>query len=412
MMRRQRGGAVRTLFLSLFLMLAAALAPAASAQLKPEAMALRDFAAELDRASTAPDFVGFAVAVVHNDQIMLLKTYGVRKAGTTDRITPDTIFRLASVSKGFAAVLAAMEVNDGKFSLTDAIAKTVPQFHLKSPTDTAAVTLEDILSQRTGLPPYAYDNLLESGVPPLDILSRYEEVAPTCHPHDCFAYQNTTYNMIASVIEKVAGTSYVEELHKRILNPLGMRTASFGMAGLKATGNWAVPHVRKKDQWKPTDVKEAYYLLPAAGGMNASITDLAKWLSAQMGARPDVVAPAIVAEVTRPRVSTPTETRRLRVLRMPVTKTQYGLGWRTYTYAGKTLVTHTGSVEGYFSQIAYLPDRKDGIVVLSNSRGSRVTKIMPTWLDYELGLKKTDWFRLGEIGQSSSGPDAAAGDDR
>ncbi len=374
-----------------------AAAPAAHAQLTKEALALNAFGAELDDASTAPDFVGLAVAVVKSGKVAMVKTYGVREAGGKDRITPDTVFRLASLSKGFAGTMAAIEEKSGKLDLNTKVASIVPQFQLRKPADTAAVTLEDILTHRTGLPPYAFDNMLEAGTAPLDILSKYKTVRPTCAPGDCFTYQNTAFNMISTAIEKVSGNSYAKEVQTFILDPLGMTRTSFGRQALTSSGNWARPHRRNGIVWVPTDVKEPYYRVPAAGGMNSSINDMSHWLIAQMGERPEVLSPTVLIEVHRPRVDTPTETSRQRSLKTPVKKTEYGLGWRTFNYAGHTLITHSGGVEGYFAQIAWLPENHDGIVILANTRGTRAGKILPTWLDYELNLPKTDWFRLSEI---------------
>jgi beta-lactamase class C len=385
-------------------------APPASAQLTREAQArqatetqaLGEFATALDAASVAPDFVGLAVAVVKHGHVALVRTYGVREAGKPDKVTPDTVFRLASLSKGFAATLAEMEIRQGKFLLSDPVAKSVPEFKLPTPEATDAVTIEDILSHRTGLPPYAYDNLLEAGVPPLEVLSRYAEVKLSCPVGQCYAYQNSAFNMIATIIEKATGKPYADELRTRVLEPLGLKTASVGLAGLISTGNWARPHRRLHNTWRPTTVKPAYYGVPAAGGVNASITDLATWMIAQMGERPDVLPADILTDLRMPRTATPSETRRARILRMPVRSTQYGLGWRIYKYAGHTLFTHSGGVEGYFSQISWLPESNDGIVILSNSRGARAGKILPMWLDYELGLNKTDWMKLEDLVEATA----------
>ncbi len=369
-----------------------AFAAPAHAQLTKEAQrqatALEEFAAELDYASTAPDFVGLAVAVVKGDRIALMRTYGVREAGGKEPVTPDTVFRLASLSKGFAGTLAAMEVKDGKLSLSEKAATYAPQLRMRRPEDAAALTLEDVLSHRTGLPPYAYDNLLEAGTSPAEILSKYATVKPTCAIGECFTYQNTTFNIIASAIERASGKQYATELHERILAPLGMTSTTLGRQGLMSTGNWARPHKRTGMTWIATDVKEPYYRVPAAGGVNSSISDMAKWLIAQMGDRPDVISADVLANAHARRISTPSESSRQRSLKTPVTDTYYGLGWRTYHYAGNKLITHSGSVEGYISQIAWLPDSHTGIVVLSNTRGSRAAKILPTWLDYQLGLPR------------------------
>jgi hypothetical protein len=127
------------------------------------------------------------------------------------------VFRLASVSKGFAGALAAIEVKEGKFGWQDPIVQSVPQFKLKTPRDTARVTIEDILSHRTGLPPFAYDNLLEAGTTPLEILNKYGGLKLSCAPGSCFGYQNTSFNMIATVIEQASGKSYTQTLRDQIL---------------------------------------------------------------------------------------------------------------------------------------------------------------------------------------------------
>jgi beta-lactamase class C len=320
------------------------------------------------------------------------------------------VFRIASLSKGFAGTLAAMAVQDGKLDLSTRAISVAPQFRLRSARDTETVTLEDVLSHRTGLPPYAYDNLLEAGTAPGEILAKYKGVRPICGVHDCFSYQNTAFNVIATAIEQVSGRSYEAELRARILDPLGMTATSVTRRGLTETGNWARPHRRRGQDWYAVPVTEPYYRVPAAGGVNASIADLAKWMIAQMGERPDVIPPAVLEEAHRKRVSTPTESARTRSLKLPVSSTYYGLGWRTYEYAGHKLINHSGSVEGYFAQIAWLPAKRDGIVVLSNTRGSRATKIVPAWLDHELGLEKTDWFKMAEIAIAATPPATVSGD--
>lgn len=397
------------LFFSAALALATPLA--AHAQLKKEYQTLQEFGAELDHAATAPDFVGLAVAVVKNGRVAMVKTYGVREAGGTEKVNADTVFRIASLSKGFAGTLAVLEQSEGKLNLQTRVSTIVPEFRLKRPEDAARVTLEDVLSHRVGLPPYAYDNLLEAGRTPSAILAEYGNVKQTCAPGECFTYQNVAFNMIATAIEKATGRTYAAEVQTRIFTPLGMKTASIGLAQLKSTGNWARPHKRVGPQsWAPTPVTDWYYRVPAAGGINASINDLSKWLIAQMGLRTDVLPAAVLDEAHRKRIATPPETARQRTLKTPVTETSYGLGWRNYTYAGHQVITHSGSVEGYIAQIAWVPGNNSGIVMLSNTRGARSTRIVPAWLDYELGLPKTDWFKMEELTAAATTPADASGE--
>jgi beta-lactamase class C len=95
-------------------------------------------------------------------------------------------------------------------------------------------------------------------------------------------------------------------------------------------------------------------------------------------------------------------------LRLRITSTKYGRGWRIYTYAGHPVINHSGGVEGYGAQIAWLPERDVGIVVLSNARAKRVFRIVPSFLDIELGLDHQDWLELEEA-LPGEAPEAIAG---
>ena len=384
------------LFLAVYGLLGAAVACAHDA---PTQAVDKDaaFAAKLDTAAKKDDFVGLAVGVVRGGDVTLLKTYGLRAEDSTAPVTPDTLFRIASLSKGFAASLTALEVADGKIDWDQPVADKVPQFRLVTPAATQKVTVETVLSQSIGLPPYAYDNMLEAGVDPDKILGRYGKLKLICPVGSCYTYQNTAFNMIAKVLEKVEGKPFEDLMQLRIFDPLQMHTASYGRDGLEESGDWARPHVRYRDNpWHVTRVDDSYYNIPAAGGINASITDMTLWLKAQMGDDPQVLPQDVLDEVHSPVVESRAETRRWRTFSGRMKDSFYGLGWRIYDYAGHQVISHTGGVRGYMAQIAFLPESDVGIVILANSRGPRTGRILPTFLDMELGLKDMDWLMLDE----------------
>src|SRR5262249_42215993 len=124
-----------------------------------EEQRLAKFVSLLDEATTKDDFVGLAVAVVTNGEIRLVRTYGVAAAGMPQPVTPDTAFRIASLSKGFAASLAGLAISEGKISLSTPVAPYAPKLALSGATQ-GLLTVDHILSHRVGLPPNAYDNLL------------------------------------------------------------------------------------------------------------------------------------------------------------------------------------------------------------------------------------------------------------
>jgi len=358
----------------------------AHAQLRTSYTRALAFAENLEKSIAGSDeSVGLAVAIVEDGQSRLVRGFGVREAGHPDPVTENTRFRIASLSKGFAGALAAMEVRDGRLSLSDPVARFVPEFSLRNRADTRAVTLEDILAHRVGLPPYAFDNLLEAGVAPLRILAEYSKVDPICRPGSCYSYQNSTFNMIATAIERSSGKAYADRVAERLLRPLGMLRSGFGRENLMSDADWARPHVRRNGKWRATEVREDYYLLPAAGGMNMTIRDLARWLEAQMGAAPAVLAPEVVRDITAERVATPAEAARQRGAIGRVDRAAYGLGWRRLSIRGQTVITHSGSVEGYYANITYIPDRRAGIAILANARTRAVQSIAADWLLAELG---------------------------
>jgi beta-lactamase class C len=330
--------------------------------------------------------VGLAVAVVRDGEISFLNTYGVQAVGSSDEITEQTTFRIASLSKAFAATVAVQLDAEKKLSLSDLLLASNPDFKLKNQAQAKAATLNHALSHRLSLPPYAYDNLLESGVAPNRILSEMKRVEPICNVGSCYAYQNVGFNMAASAIAKADNTAYSASVVSRVFEPLGMVGASFGEESLVAGGNWARSHKRRAGgEWAIAKVKPAYYRVPAAGGVNANIIDMSKWLSAQMGHYPQVLSQASLDRLHSEQVRTRGELRRTRHFGR-VSHAHYGLGWRIYQYAGHKVVNHSGSVEGYGAQIAFLPSKNVGIVMLTNSKTKQFWSILPAFLEHELGL--------------------------
>ncbi|MEQ9507139.1 MAG: serine hydrolase domain-containing protein [Hyphomonas sp.] len=380
----------------------AALAPFASPQVVADVHLMR-LEESLQRAMKTGDFVGLAVAVVRNGEVTFVRTYGETEIGSGAPVTEDTLFRIASLSKGFASTMAGIAVSEGKLTLDTPATGFAPELALPG-TGERSLTLAHLLSHRTGLPPNAYDNLLEAGISPLAILPQYRKVKPICPPADCYAYQNVTYDLAGRAVANAYGDTFTHLVSERIFKPLGMLTASYGRDALMLSGNWARPHTRKTQRdpalpahpWTRIDVKAPYYATPAAGGVNASITDMAQWLKAQLGNAPDVLSPGVLDLIHTPQVATPSETRRMRAALPALSASHYGYGWRVYEYAGQTVVSHGGSVDGYGAQIMFLPARNVGIVVLANARSRRMGRIAPMFLDLTLGLPTRDWLELEE----------------
>ena len=385
------------------------LVPFVPPQVVADAQLLR-LEANLQQAMETGDFVGLAVAVVRGGEVTFMRTYGETEVGGGEAVTGDTVFRIASLSKGFASSLVGLAAAEGKLSLDAPVTGFAPDLALPRGAETS-LTLAHLLSHRTGLPPNAYDNLLEAGKLPDVILPEFRKVKLICPAADCYAYQNITYDLAGRALSKAYGEPFAELVEARLFKPLDMKTASYGLEGLTLSASWARPHSRKSQKdptqpafpWTKMEVKAPYYATPAAGGVNASIRDMAQWLKAQLGNAPDVLPRGVLGRIHAPQVSTPSETRRMRGALPGLTSSHYAYGWRVYEYAGHTVVAHGGTVDGYGAQIMFLPDQDTGIVVLSNTRSKRLWRIAPMFLDLTLGLPPSDWMDLVPDGRQPSG---------
>lgn len=358
------------------------------------------------RLASGSDMVGMAVAVIDNGEIAFLKGYGTTTATGAEQVGVRTVFRWASLSKGVAATMVGALAAEGRLSLTDPIDRYSRTLKLPGAAETRA-SVADVLSHRLGLVRNAYDDKLEQGYDPRVIRTQLANLKPFCPASQCHTYQNVAFDAVTEVVERVSSKSYAREVEERLFAPLGMNDASVDRAGLVGAASWARPHVGRTT----VVVSENYYRVPAAGGVNSSIIDLARWMQAQIGARPKVIAPALLAEIQRPRVLTD---RRRSAFGQAMGTSQYALGWRDYNYHGNKLVGHQGAVRGYRSAILFDPQRKTGIAVMWNSQSGRPMGAQLELFDMLYGVPGRDWIKVDAVMSPSaqtaagfSAPDAS-----
>ncbi len=327
--------------------------------------------------------LGAAYAVVSKEHVIRMGIAGFTDTNRKQRINTDTVFRLASVSKTFAAELTAQMVQEGILSLDDPVTEYLPAFHIKG--DASKIQIQNLLGQSTGLVSHAYDNLLEEGVPAAEIQLRMAELTLTCAPGDCYSYQNSVFSLIQPVVEKVSANSYANLLQQRIFKPLDMYTASVGFDAFMASHNRAQPHVKNKGSWITVKVRPNYYNVAPAAGVNASIDDMSKWVMAQLGANPLVISPEVINMVVQPRVRTPRSLQH-KDWKTILTDAHYGLGWRVYQVGEEEIAYHSGWVSGYRADVAWSASHNIGIVVLMNVESNNISSLTTRF--WELALAK------------------------
>jgi beta-lactamase class C len=296
--------------------------------------------------------------------------------------------------------MTAKLAEQGKVNLDAPIATYNTSLRLPGGNEQRA-TLGDVLSHRLGIYRNAWDDKLEAGEDPHLIRQSLATLSSVCQPHSCWSYQNVAYDTSSEVISKVTGKPYQQEVREQLFAPIGMTSASVTREGLESSKSWARPHSVGR---RPLEVSDAYYKVPAAGGINSNIKDMALWMIAQMGEMPDVLSPKVLNTIHAPLVSTPGERGRLRKFAERVHDPYYGYGWRSYDYAGHHIIGHRGGVNGYRSLILFDPKLKSGVVALWNSNTSQPGGLEFEVMDMLYHLPFRDWMEVDKGGAPA--PDA------
>lgn len=333
---------------------------------------------------------GMAVAVVSKGKIIYIKGFGIRAIGQPEPVNSKTLFQIGSISKSISSTLIAILNREQKISLDQPI-DSIP-----------GATLRNILSHTTGIPSAGFNALIERGGSPLEAQEEIQKLTLEEEPGKKFAYHNVVYNLLTDVVETHSGSSFESILQTKLLKPLHMMSTSSTWDAFVSQENRVAIHVIKKIKGKKgkvikTVVRQAPYRkeytnFPAAGGFSSNIHDMALFLSAVMGARPDVVTPQDLEEFIHPVIHTPDQWYRTTKHRDRITKTQYGLGWRHMTFADYPVVFHGGMLRGFSAMLAFLPDQQVGIVILQNADSSLASQLSMQFFDWVLGLPSKKWI--------------------
>ncbi|WP_345294573.1 serine hydrolase domain-containing protein [Luteimonas vadosa] len=335
---------------------------------------------------------GLAMAIVHDGKVLSARGYGITDVQAAEPVDAHTVFRLASLSKAFAGTVTGMLVAEGALRWDSNVYDFMPSLRFSDPNAARDLTVADVLSHRVGLTRNTYDRDIERNADYRDLVQKLAYAPMTCAPGDCYSYQNVAFSLVGDVVFAATGQFFSEAVTSRIFKPLGMNDASYGLDGITASARWARPHVRAGGGWRSLMPKPTYYRVAPAAGINASISDMAQWMIAQGGHRPDVIPAPLLATLHAPLIDTPSEIRGSSWRRERLNSAGYGLGWRVYDYAGHRVVFHGGAVQGYRGLMAMVPERDLGVVVLWNSESSLPSGLFPTILDRAIGLPARRWL--------------------
>lgn len=332
---------------------------------------LNDYAEYVQAKAQKQNVPGYLFAFVEKGKPAKVVSYGKTKR-LGNAIDQDAVFRLASVSKTFTAMLVAKLVEKNRLDWRTSISTLAPEYGFTQ-AGADRLNLKHLIGQSSGFTPNAYDNLIEANYPIKRVLNMLADLEPLCAPGQCYTYQNALFGVLAEYFDE-QHSSYAQELQREVLSPLGMTTASVGSAALRSADKWAKPHVAiAKRTWRDVKVREDYYRYSPAAGVNASSKDMILWLRAMLGEMPQVISPQLIEKVTTPQVLTKRELYR-KGWRKYLKSAHYGLGWRIYDFEGHKLNYHGGWVRGYRADIAFAPDQQVAYVMLMNAESNLINE--------------------------------------
>lgn len=346
------------------------------------ALFLQDFELDFAEGLEARGIPGAAVSIVKDGRVIYQRGFGVKEAGESGRVNEHTIFRLGSVSKGFASVLTGVFVEEGLVQWNRPVSSYLEEFKLYDPDQTGRVQVKHLLSHTSGLPRHAYTNLVEDGLSLDRIIPRLERVPLIAREGATLSYQNAAYSAIEKVLEVQTDTDFNTLLDNRLFIPLGMDYSSATYDDIKNSENSARPHVyySRSRGYVPISISRKYYNAVSSGGINASASDMGKWLLLLTGHHPNVISKETLNEIYEPVVTL--NNRRFSRYWNSVNRSQYGLGWRVLDNSGQRIVYHGGYVNGFRSEVAFAPDDGIGISILINANSSYPLTVIPDLFEH------------------------------
>ncbi len=347
------------------------------------------FDAYVAKSMQALKLPGAAVAIVRNDSVIYVRGYGVLATGSRAPVNGQTLFEIGSSSKAFTATAVAMMVSDGKMAYDDLISKHLPDFKLADPVASAQVTIRDALVHRSGI---GRGELvwLDAGTSREDIMHRVRFLKAESSFRTRFSYQNMMYLVAGEAAAKAAGTTWDDLVQTRIFTALGMNSSAPTSRGVKTT-NVATPHVMESDtaSSRPPFIGEN---IAPAGAILSNASDMAQWLRFQLndgmvsGKR--LVSSAALKETHIPQMLLGAGLG----AGEQTLFNSYGMGWIVQDYRHELVWQHGGNTPGMTAAVGMLPEKKFGVVVLSNMDHSALPDLLMHYaFDRHLGAPVRDY---------------------
>lgn len=293
---------------------------------------------------TAKQFMG-SVLVAKGDQIILNKGYGYANVEWQVPNSPESKFRLGSITKQFTAACVLLLEERGKLKIDDPVKKYMPD----APAAWDKITFFHLLTHTSGIPSFTgfpdYASTEALATTPEKLVARFRDKPLEFQPGEKWNYSNSGYVLLGYLIEKISGEPYSQFVQENIFTPLGMKDSGYD------SNTAIIPH--RDSGYTPNEkgeLQNAGYInmtIPlSAGALYSTTPDLLKWEQGLFGGK-------LISATSLQKMTTPF-------------KNDYAFGLGVQEVKGHKVVDHGGGIEGFNTELAYYPDEKLTVIVLSN----------------------------------------------
>ena len=304
--------------------------------------------------------MGVTIAIVDNQKIVWAQGFGYADLKNKVPAIPETIYRIGSISKLFTVMATMQLAEQGRVDIDQPLRKYLPQFSVRSRfPDSGPITLRTIMTHHSGLP-----NDVSKGAfttePPTTLLYRLKDEYVAFPTNYVLAYSNVAMALLGLMVEQVSDTEFYEYMEHSVFNSIGMQQSSFKLTPeIKSLLSKGYRNGKEMNQLNLRDV--------AAGSMYSNVLDLIRFIQmlfakGQVG-NSQILQPDTIEEMLRPQNEAVALDFEQRI----------GLGW-FLIYAGETkekIANHAGNMPLFHTTLAIVPEKKIGVVVLTNSAEGR-----------------------------------------
>lgn len=322
------------------------------------------------------NILGLAICIIKDGKVIKEKGYGLNSINDTTRVNTNTLFMVGSVTKTFVATSLVKALYDKGYSIDNIFEDFLPDYKIPNTSSLKKLKIRQILSHQTGFRRGQDDFFkFDTDFTNKETIEKVWSLKPK-NAKGIFGYHNTGYLVAGEIIEAITGSSWNEYLKKEILIPLEMDDSGTHLEEFLKTKNKAVGHILKDGNIMTTEYTNLKN--QASGSLYSTVDDMKNWLLMQANYgkfKNNIIIDSILISKTRvPEVS------RFKGSKNIVQASDYGLGWYINQYEKLKTIDHGGSLPGFTSLIAIIPEINVGYVILSN----RDNDIFPTLLSYEI----------------------------